>query len=252
MTNLRQIIIGVGYGDNEARVYIASLELGEATITDLSNKAGIPRTTCQHAIRLLQQHGLMNYYVKRRRKYWIAENPQKMITRLEGQEGLLKTILPKLQAMHYAAEFRPTARIFHGIKEVRQIFDDIIETKQHIRSLTAVEIMSSLFEEVFTDFIFRRHQHHLRVQLLTNSSPFSEQLSKNDEKELRQTRFLPPSIKLKNATFIYGRKTAIISLSKSLVTGIIIEDPEFSATQDSIFYYLWDKSSVEPPSRAKQ
>lgn len=241
--HLKQVIECAGYTKNEARVYLAALELGEGTVTDIADKSGLPRTTCLHAIRTLQERGLLNYYVRQRRKIWVAENPQRLISRVEEQESLLKNALPRLQSMLHASGARAGVRVFRGLKETKYIFDDIIETKHHVRSITAVELMLSLFDDIFRDFIARRHMNHLRVQLLTNPSPFVEYLRERDEEELRQTRILPEGITLTNATFIYGGKTAIVSLSKSLPSGIIIDDAAFSATQEDIFRYLWEKST---------
>lgn len=246
--HLKQVIECAGYTKNEARVYLAALEIGGGTVTDIADKSGLPRTTCLLAIRALQECGLVSYYVRLRRKFWVAENPQRLLSRTEEQQTLLRNALPKLQAMQRAAVDQPQVRVFRGLKETKCIFDDIIDTKHHVRSITAVELVLSLFDDIFRDFIARRHLNHLRVQLLTNPSPFVEYLRNNDEKELRETRLLPEGITLTNATFIYGGKTAIVSLSKSMPSGIIIDEPAFSATQEDIFRYLWEKSAPAPRS----
>jgi sugar-specific transcriptional regulator TrmB len=243
MKHLKQIIQNTGCSDSEAKAYLASLELGEATVVDIANKAGIPRTTCQHVILQLRQRGLMSYYVKQRRKYWVAENPQKILLRLEEQETLLRNAMPRLQTIQHTVAACSTLRPFCGEKETRQIFDDIIETKHHILSLAAVDVLHDIFGDVFTNFVSRRFTRHLNDSLLTNRSPLSEQFRKNDAKELRQTRFLPSALEIKSATFIYGDKTAIFFLCKTKPAGIIIQNHEFSETQKNLFSYLWEKSS---------
>jgi sugar-specific transcriptional regulator TrmB len=235
----------MGCSDNEAKVYLSSLELGEATVVDIASKAGIPRTTCLYSICQLRQRGLISYYVKKRRKYWVAENPQKILLRLEEQKELFRNAMPRLQTMQTTIASCSTLRPFCGEKETRQIFDDIIETKHHILSLVAVDTMYDIFGDVFTNFVSRRFSRHLNDSLLTNRSPFSEQLKKNDAKELRQTRFLPSALKMESATFIYGDKTAIFFLCKKKPAGIIIQNHEFSLAQKNLFEYLWEKSSSQ-------
>ena len=224
-------------------MYLVSLELGEATIADIALKAGIPRTTCQHVISHLRARGLMSYYAKQRRKYWVAENPQKILLRLEEQEALLRNAMPRLQTIQRTITACSTLRPFCGEKETRQIFDDIIETKCHVFSLVAVDAMHDIFGDVFTNFVSRRFTRHLNDSLLANRSPLSLQFRKNDAKELRQTRFLPSALDMRNATFIYGDKVAIFFLCKTKPAGIIIQNHEFLATQKSLFNYLWEKSS---------
>lgn len=233
-----------GYNTNEVKTYLASLSLGETTVTEIAAKARIPRTTCQHSITALQQEGLMYSLVKRRRKYWVAESPQKILLKLHEKEKTLKVILPELQALRYETGIRrPTIQFFRGKEGVSHVLDDIIETKHHILSLTPVKDTLILLDDDFQEFIERRYAHYLQVQLLTQKSTETVALKKRDAQELRQTRFLPDDFDIKNANFIYGDKVAIISLNKKLPTGIIMEDKDIADTQRTLFQFMWDQSS---------
>ena len=233
----------IGYGTNEAKTYLASLSLGETTITEIASKAKIPRTTCQNSISILQQEGLINSFVRRRRKYWIAENPQKILSRLKEKETTLKALMPELQALRYETGVQPTVRFFRGVEGISHIVDDIIETKQHIRSLTSREDALLLLSDEYRYFIEQRYTRHLRVHFLTKRSPETLEHKKDDARELRHTRFLPADFEIKNANYIYGDKIAIISLNKNLPMGIIIADADIAKTQSELFDYIWKQSS---------
>src|SRR5579871_1592025 len=94
-TTIRQL----GYSENEAKVYLAALSLGETSVTELATKARLPRTSVQLVVEKLEQEGLLNPFLKRRRRYWVAENPEKLLIKLKEREGALKNILPELQGM---------------------------------------------------------------------------------------------------------------------------------------------------------
>jgi sugar-specific transcriptional regulator TrmB len=75
--HIANVIQQLGYPPSEVKLYLAALDIGESTITDLSLKVGMPRTSVQTIIEDMHRRGLMNYYLKRRRRYWVAENPEK-------------------------------------------------------------------------------------------------------------------------------------------------------------------------------
>lgn len=241
--HLRKTLEQLGFTGNASVVYLTALELGEATISEIAQKAGMPRTSCQTIIRELKQAGLLNFYAKRRRKYWIAENPEKLLIGLKEKEAALKEIMPQLQALRHDTGAKPTVKFYSGIAGIKLIFNDIIETKRHFVSLTSLEDALSLMGDEFHDFIERRHKHFLRVSFLTHRSPETEELKKRDNAELRHTRFLPENFNLKNANFMYGDKVAIISLNRKMPVGIIIEDADIAKTQVAIFEFIWAHSA---------
>lgn len=240
---LQKTIERLGLKPNEARVYLAALNLGEATISEIAAKAQLPRTSAQVVIQNLQKEGLINFYVKRKRKYWIAENPEKLLAVLKEKGSALQDIMPQLQALRHDTGVKPTIKFYSGTDGIKNILNDIIETKHHILSLTSMENAVILLGESFRDFIERRYTHYLTVRFLTNRSPETLELKKRDNQELRHTKFLPDNFRIKNANFIYGDKVAIISLNTKLPVGIIIEDKDIASTQTMLFEVVWAQST---------
>ncbi len=240
--HLQKSIEQLGYRPNEAKIYLSALNLGEAAISEIAQQAKIPRTTAQMLIQGLQKEGLMNFYLKKRRRLWLAENPEKLLIRLKEKEIFLKEVMPQLQALRHDTGVKPTIRFYGGTDGIKQILQDIIETKHHILSLTSLEDALLLLGENFKDFIKQRYTHYLRVRFLTKRHPETIELRKHDAEELRQTKFLPDDFPLKNANFIYGNKVTIFSLNKKLPVGIIIEDEDIVDTQTALFELAWDNA----------
>lgn len=241
MIRFKKYLEQLGYRNNEAAAYLASLTLGEATISEIAEVARIPRTSCQSIVKKLEHEGLLQCYAKRRRKYWVAENPDYLLTQLRVRENKLKEILPELHALQRDTGVKPSVRFYSGIANIRRILDDIIAAKHNIRSLTSYEDMVVFLEEYFSEFIEERRKHFLRVQFITNRSAETEALRKHDPDMLRQTRYLNASFALKNALFIYGDKIAVISLNKKMPTGITIQDQNIADAQALLFDALWEQ-----------
>jgi PAS domain S-box-containing protein len=92
----QKVIEQLGYSPREAKVYMASLRIGEAHITDIAEKVRMPRTSVQVIMNRLHSDGLVNFYVMRRYKYWVAENPKHILFNLQKKEEILSEAIPAL------------------------------------------------------------------------------------------------------------------------------------------------------------
>ncbi|PIR86203.1 hypothetical protein COU14_00260 [Candidatus Kaiserbacteria bacterium CG10_big_fil_rev_8_21_14_0_10_44_10] len=99
----QKVIEQLGYSPKQAKVYLASLSLGEAHISDIASKVKMPRSTVQVIVDELHKGGLMNFYVMRRYKYWVAEKPETLLENFQKREKMMKDALPKLTALRFEA-----------------------------------------------------------------------------------------------------------------------------------------------------
>ena len=241
--HLKSVIEQLGYSPHEVTVYLAALELGGSTTTEIAAKSRLPRTTVNLIISSLQRKGLMNAFLKRRRKIWAAENPERLLITLREREAALKIILPELQSLRRDTGVKPTVRTYSGAEEIKQIMTDILETKHHVLAIISWdEWINVLGKDFVDDFIESRFRHFLRIRLLTPKTKSAIALKERDSKELRVTQFLPDSAGITNTNFIYGNKVAIISLNTKRPVGILIEDQDIHHTMEVLFESLWRQS----------
>lgn len=244
--NIQKVIEQLGYKRKEAEFYLAALVLGEAKISDLAEKLKMPRTSALAIAEKLQKDGLLSYYVKRLNKYWVPEKPEKLMLKLKDLETTLLSVMPALKAMELkTALAKPTVKVYVGAQEIKLIFADIILTKNNFRSIIAWdELTKILGEKYISDFIDTQVNHFLRLRLLTPIGETGDRLKGADGKENRETRFLSKhTTSLNTATFMYGNKVAIISLSGALCTGFLIEDIDVHNTLSVFFEELWVAAS---------
>ncbi len=245
--HLRAVIEQLGYSPHEVTVYLAALGLGGSTVTEIAAEAKLPRTTVNLVIRSLQKRGLMNAYLKKQRKVWAAENPEKLMIALKESEAALKVVLPELQSLRHDTGVKPTVRTYGGAQEIKQIMNDIIESKHHISAMLSWDDWNELLGRSYLeDFIETRYRHYLRIRLLTPKSKTAIALKEKDNQELRVTQFLPASIAITNANFIYANKVAIVSLNKKRPVGVLIEDEDIHHTMEVLFESLWRQSGEKP------
>jgi HTH-type transcriptional regulator, sugar sensing transcriptional regulator len=242
--HLNQTIESLLGNSEEASVYLANLNLGDATVTDIAKKAGVPRTSCYHILARLTKKGLINFYRKKRRIYYVAENPHKFFIRLREQEAALKEALPQLQALRATRGAKPSVSFYEEKNGITIILNTILEQQYPPLALLSIDDLADVMEDEIFKFIEKSKNKHLRMLILTNNTEAAQKLKRSDAKELRITRFLPEHINLKTATFIYGGNVAMIAPNQQKPMGIIIEDVNIAETQRLLFQTLWDHVAI--------
>jgi sugar-specific transcriptional regulator TrmB len=244
--HIRRELEELGFHPHEADVYLSVLELGDIRVSDIAENTSLPRTSVHIILEKLHKRGLINFYTKRRSTYWIAENPEKILSHLKEQENIARELIPKLKIRSNVAEGRPVVKVYTGAEEIKMIHNDIIETRHDAFAIIAWDDWVKLFgEDYLADYVKRRVRHNLKMKILAPRSESALRILKNkDAQELRMTRFFTANIEIDNTSFLYGNKYAIISLNRRLPTGVVIEDESISKTMACLFNVLWEQASV--------
>lgn len=238
--NIQKVIENLGYTRVEAKVYLAALGLGESHVSDIAKKVRRPLSSVQVVVNKLHADGLINFYIRKRYKYWVAENPSRLIARLHEREDAVQSILPQLEALRHGEGQKSRVKIFEGMEEIRQVYEDILETKMHILGIISrddeIRLLGRSFME---DFIEKRIKHNLHIRLLIPKSTIATELHSRDARELRETRYMPNDADIKTTMLLYGEKVAIVSLNKELPMATLIEDADVYDTLVFFFEELW-------------
>lgn len=121
--HLQTVLEGLGFSAKEARVYLAALALGECHVSDIAEKVQLPRTSVEVIVEKLRIEGLMNFYVMRRYKYWIAENPERLLERFKQREAAMQDALPRLLALKRAPKGARATDTARGSEFMRMVAD---------------------------------------------------------------------------------------------------------------------------------
>lgn len=112
----------MGYSQKEAKIYLTLLRLGEAQVVTVGQATGLPRTTVQVIMERLHQDGLMNFYIMRGHKYWVAENPKCFLENLHKKEQTIEAVLPALSEMRKLARQKMHRTKHHEVVDQLYMF----------------------------------------------------------------------------------------------------------------------------------
>lgn len=235
LTVLKQI----GLGEREARIYLGLLALGEANVQELAEETRLARTSINTPMRKLLQAGIVEFYKKKRRKYYIPARPEKLLELNKQKSAFFEEHLGMFKLFGEREAGKPEIRLFEGMEGIKHVFDEILQEKRNFLAITCIEDMQKAASEYFSDFIQRRKVQNLRVRLLTNRSPESLELKRKDAEELRETRFVPREYRFTTANYIFGNKIVLLSLKRNPVVAVLIDDRAIAETQRMYFELIW-------------
>src|SRR2546423_1650027 len=97
--NPNDVLRGAGLDEKEIEVYIALLELGEATVLQISRKTGVKRPTAYLVLNALEQKGFVSRIVKGKKTFFAPQHPKKILAEAEIKLSEIKKAIPQFEAM---------------------------------------------------------------------------------------------------------------------------------------------------------
>ena len=141
-----EILKEFGFDDDESKVYVALLELGPATVSEITKKAGVTRTLGYLVLDKLGMFGLVTRVKDKSKKMkFVAEHPQNFVQYVKNKKKSwerkvekAENLLPELLSIYKVKE-KPVIRYQEGVKGITTLFEESLQSKTEILSVTDVE-----------------------------------------------------------------------------------------------------------------
>ncbi len=119
---LEQDLQRLGFKENDAKVYVAVLALGEPTIGDLEKETGLHKQLIYLSADRLQKEGLLSVYEIRRRKRFSVPNPAALEERARNRLEETQQLIPQLFEIASKKRAADDIRVYKGINGVQHFF----------------------------------------------------------------------------------------------------------------------------------
>lgn len=223
---------------------MALLELGPSTVSEVARKAGINRTTGYDILEILVSEGLASSLAKAKVQKYAAENPEKIIdyaqNKIKKAQDILigaKKIAPELKSIYQVKE-KPVVKFYEGKEGIKRVFEDTLAAKETIVGYGCAEPMQKSMPEFFPEYIKKRVNKKVHARGVLPDTPLMRKFTKNDKKELRQSRLVPKKdLDLEIEVNIYDNKVMLVSWAENL--GILIESQKIADAHKKIFELVW-------------
>lgn len=241
---LINLLKNLGFSDKISTLYLALLRSGPSSVRKLADVSGLNRGVVYDGLKELQTEGLVEFYEKESKQYFIAASPEKLedVARsrekdLANTRKQISDALPELKSLYNKGGGHPVSRYFEA-NQISLILEDVLSTcvergEQMYRIYSTAGIREYIYD-TFPSFSDARIAKGIAVKVIA--------LGKGGElRGLDERKWMEAPVGTPTYIIVYPGKTAYISLdAHKEPIGVVIENDGVSSTQQSIFDRLWN------------
>lgn len=233
-----------GLDEKEVKIYLAGLELGPATVLELSRRIEFPRTTLYPVLDNLNRQGVFRIGKEKKTTVYTAESPEILERLMSERSSSFSKALPLLQTMKETIKDEPGVTIYEGTDGFKRLWKQLLRSSvQEYRMITTgVGLLDYVKEPYIVHrLIAERIKRGIKSKQLIPMSLDAKKIVEKDVVELRESRFLPEGTRLPSTVIIFAGNVAFITTRKEN-TMIILASGDIASTYETLFDLIWDKA----------
>lgn len=165
-----------GLQENEVKVYLALLEVGRSTVSQISKVAKLNRTTGYDVLERLCIYGIVSRTPVAKKKMYTPEPPSRLRQFLEAKKNRmekhlkeLEDVLPDLQSL-YKTDLKPMIKFGEGKDEMENIYKHVLTAKSTVYSILNLKGYAEVFDELGTYQEQERYRRKIKEKVLAIKS----------------------------------------------------------------------------------
>lgn len=240
----------LGLSEKEAKVYLATMELGEDTVQNIAKKSGVNRPTTYFILEKLMKMGLASTVTKGKKTMFIAENPrelehilEKQKREIEDRKEELKETMNQLMAIYNSHTGKPVVKYFEGadgLEALDRYGRNYLKKNSEAYGFSPLDIVEKQFSTRRKNAISERVKLGIRSKVIYTSEA-GEIPKERNKAELREGVHIPQDkFPLNAAMTIYpelGIKLFYYDLVKPF--GVMLESKELAKNMKVLFDLAW-------------
>jgi sugar-specific transcriptional regulator TrmB len=240
-TNLTTILQNLGLNEKEAKVYLACLELGSATVQEVSDKAGVKRTSVYNFLEDMKARGFITEVKHGKRILLNAEDPHALLKKADEQKKQLEEMLPEFLSIYNLPCEKPKVKFYQGAEGLKRVYEDTLKEGSPIYLISDYEQMfEALDSEWMWGYAKRRTEKGIKAFSIAKEGVRAQEVKIKDIEQLRETRIIK-NVDFETEINIYGNKIALFSFRRPYA-GVIIEDRAIAQTLKSMWKIVWNQA----------
>lgn len=251
--NMLDLLNQIGLDDGGARVYVALLELGPSTVSEITKKAGITRTLGYVVLEKLATIGLVDQVSGRgTKKIFTAQHPRSLVqyaknrkNQMERDLNAVEKQLPDLVSLYKFAE-KPIIRYAEGQDGVKNIFNETLESETEILSILDIDGWIPEFGSWGKEYNKERSKRKIYERILMLDTKQGREWKKYYRGSFKYSHFrwikpeqLPGMVGSLGEINIYEDKVVLALLEKPNLMGVMVQSRPLAGLLKAMFELAW-------------
>ncbi|KKW38173.1 MAG: Transcriptional regulator, TrmB [Candidatus Peribacteria bacterium GW2011_GWB1_54_5] len=238
-------LLKLGLSDEEAKVYLACLEINGGPVSTIARKAGVHRVSCYHTLENLLEKRLLSQYNKNGVKCFAPEPPEQLEQLAKERVNIARGLLPQLKTLASSQRFKPKIRFYEGRDGVERVFSESLSAEEEILGYTNLKTVTEFFPSFFRSYTHERLQKGIKTRYLSPNTvetvhvidPFLP--ASYDPNLIEILLVNKEQFPFENEVLIFGNTVGIVSLKTGELLGLLVESSTFARTMKAVFDLAW-------------
>lgn len=238
----------LGLREDHLKIYKASLEWGETTISNLAYKSKVPRTTVYELIDELIFKGLIKHSVRNGKKFYFPAEPEFLMTLLnrkniEIQNMIVEfgTTVSELKAIQNTKHTKPKIHFLEGAEGIMQAYEMTFHTKEVLIQCLGDDygdVSEEFFNSYFDHFFLKTNIKSKEILAETDDDIYTKKYGSGKNLQLR----VPTNNELSNDFMVFDDTVIFVSFDKTNSYALVVEDPKVAGCMRNLFNLAWQQA----------
>ncbi len=238
-------LIELGLSKNEAKVYVALLELGSSMTGPLIKKSGMYRVIVYDTLEKLLKLGLVSYSLKRNRKLFEAGSPKQIIELIRNKEIVARSVVHALEQLQQEKPTEKGVFVYEGWKGIKAAQENYFkDMKKKVGGeylmVGASRELHKKLDVFFNYFHERRSALGIPAKLLFNENNRRFGNLKNEYHPV-QVRFMPKGTVTPSWMSTY-KDMVLIGVAEDAPLAIFVKNDAVAESYRQYFYFMWEQA----------
>lgn len=232
----------LGLTDNEIKVYLTLLEIGENTVGPIINKLKIHRQVAYDALEGLEKKSFVDRIIKAKRYHYSVSNPKNVLDEIKRRENIANNLIPEINKKIKGQKKGQEIKIYEGEKAFRELMLKNDEKMPPNSKTYAVTGSTEKYLDIMkTSKSFEKSKKIRQKKKITTMIIFPEsqrEESKKVDRKYSKFKFLTEGYAAPTAFQIWPESISLISYGSEIFI-IEIKNKDFRDAYSNHFNLLW-------------
>lgn len=246
MKEITQFLERYGLSEKEMNVYLACLQLGEASVLTLSKRALIKRPTTYLILDELMRKGLVDSYKTKKGLVYRALHPKKIGTQLKNLEKDFESILPEMMGMYHNAEDKPIISVYEDYSVYTRLAEEVRAFVETGKEALYFGNSEDFYEDKTTARKWFQTMKHKRAkcrEIICGSGKtqkeYIAEVQKLENPNYQAKLFANNTYTVVTEFGVWGDKVVFYSGAGKDLYMIVVESKKLADMQRAIFEQIW-------------
>lgn len=231
----------LGLSRKESAIYLALLQLGEASAYSIALKSGQKRPTTYVVLEELRLKGFVHKIPRAKKQLYRAEAPEEVVELARRRLVSTQEALPKLMALAKGTSTKVRTSYYEGLAGLKQAMEYGLKDAaggEMVGFYATSENLPKELTNYFDEWNDKRHKLGISVRVIAPDHPSLKKYRDEDVASDRQVKVVPYSEFSSQVAIDTSGDIVRIQDYKNL-QGVVIENADVAKTVREIFEMVW-------------